>query len=266
MLTLISHFYNEEFLLPYWLDHHRRIFDHGILVDYDSTDRSIQIIKDICPTWTVLTSRNRVFDCYECDKEIMDIERSVCGWKMVLNTTEFVICHRLRERVDEFPDQGCIKTQGVWLVDSPNEYDQPLSTAPLFFQRTHGWFESKTETRMRIVHNFPDGKYKTGRHLSNLPRLFFQDIFTVWAGWSPYPQVKQRKLQIKARIPPKHYLGGMGAEHNITPDQADEQYKIYSAQAGNLLHNPTYAEVLKKVRKVMYPERLIWCHPSFELP
>lgn len=49
-LTVISHFYNEEYLLPWWLNHHKNIFDNGILINYGSTDKSVEIIKSICPT------------------------------------------------------------------------------------------------------------------------------------------------------------------------------------------------------------------------
>jgi hypothetical protein len=34
MITVISHIFNEEYLLPFWLEHHRTIFDHGIIIDY----------------------------------------------------------------------------------------------------------------------------------------------------------------------------------------------------------------------------------------
>ena len=32
MKVLISHFFNEEYMLPWWLKHHREIFDHGVLM------------------------------------------------------------------------------------------------------------------------------------------------------------------------------------------------------------------------------------------
>ena len=45
-LTVISGIYNEEYLLPFWLEHHRKIFDHGVIVDWHSTDRSLEIIRE----------------------------------------------------------------------------------------------------------------------------------------------------------------------------------------------------------------------------
>ena len=72
--TIISHFYNEEYLLPFWLKHHSKMFDHGILIDYNSTDRSVDIIREICPTWEIIDSRNELFDAVLIDKEVEDIE------------------------------------------------------------------------------------------------------------------------------------------------------------------------------------------------
>ena len=88
--TVICHFYNEQYLLPAWLKHHKNIFDHGILIDYHSTDNSVEICKKICPEWQVITSRNTCFDAQSVDREVMDLERDLQGWRMCLNVTEFL--------------------------------------------------------------------------------------------------------------------------------------------------------------------------------
>lgn len=56
--TIISHFYNEEYLLPWWLMHHTKIFDHGILINRGSTDRSVEICKLFAPNWEVRDSKS----------------------------------------------------------------------------------------------------------------------------------------------------------------------------------------------------------------
>ena len=35
--TITAVFYNEEYLLPWWLMHHKQYFDHGVLINYAST-------------------------------------------------------------------------------------------------------------------------------------------------------------------------------------------------------------------------------------
>ena len=89
--TIITHFFNEEYLLPWWLNHHKQYFDHGILINYASTDRSVEIIKEICPDWTIIDSRNSEFDAKLADDEVSDIESTIPGWKICLNTTEFLV-------------------------------------------------------------------------------------------------------------------------------------------------------------------------------
>jgi len=89
--TIISHFYNEEYLLPWWLSHHKKFFDHGILINYHSTDNSVNIIKEICPEWTIVNTKNKYFESKYIDREILEYEYKIDGWKMCLNTTEFLI-------------------------------------------------------------------------------------------------------------------------------------------------------------------------------
>lgn len=67
------------------------MFDHGIMINYNSTDSSVEIIKNICPDWTIIDSRNETFSAAEVDQEVMDIESNIKGWKIALNTTEFLV-------------------------------------------------------------------------------------------------------------------------------------------------------------------------------
>src|SRR5580698_9809983 len=101
-LTMICHFRNEEVYLPYWLRHHARLFDHGVMIDYRSSDKSIEIIRALAPTWEIRPSRNEKFHSVSIDREVMDIEQEFAGWKMCLNVTEFVMHDDLRSFLKEF--------------------------------------------------------------------------------------------------------------------------------------------------------------------
>ena len=59
--VVISHFFNEAYLLPWWLEHHRQIFDHGVLIDWSSTDGSADICRQLVPGWEVVRLRARAF-------------------------------------------------------------------------------------------------------------------------------------------------------------------------------------------------------------
>jgi glycosyltransferase involved in cell wall biosynthesis len=58
-VTLISHIYNEEYLLPSWLEHHKNMVDEIVIVDYNSTDSSLEICKRY--NCKILQSKNEMF-------------------------------------------------------------------------------------------------------------------------------------------------------------------------------------------------------------
>ena len=47
---MVTHFRNEELLLPFFIIHHAPMFDQVIAIDYNSTDRSIDLFKDYAPS------------------------------------------------------------------------------------------------------------------------------------------------------------------------------------------------------------------------
>ena len=73
--TIVSHFYNEEYLLPWWLSHHKNHFDYGIMIDYNSTDKSKEIIEEICPHWKIVKTKNEYFDSDIIDREVEEYEK-----------------------------------------------------------------------------------------------------------------------------------------------------------------------------------------------
>lgn len=97
-IVLVSHFFNEELLLPYWIRHHARYFDEAILIDYDSTDRSVEIVRKQAPAgWRVVSSRHKEFDHVLVDKEVMWYESKFKdAWKISLCITEFLMAKDLR--------------------------------------------------------------------------------------------------------------------------------------------------------------------------
>ena len=136
--TIISHIWNEEYLLPFWLNHHKKHFDHGIIIDYHSTDRSVEIIKEICPTWEVVPSTNQRMGALVMDREIEDIERQHPGWKMVLSTTEFLVGNY--KMLDTITESGHeILVPAFQMMEHPEtEGTYPDSNIDLFKQKTFG--------------------------------------------------------------------------------------------------------------------------------
>ena len=91
MTTIITHIYNEEFLLPFWIKHHLENFKDGIVIDFDSSDRSLEIVKELAPHWTIIQSPLKYFEAEPLDRFIEMIESTISGIRICLNVTEFFI-------------------------------------------------------------------------------------------------------------------------------------------------------------------------------
>lgn len=226
--TVITHFFNEEYMLPWWLMHHRKHFDHGIMIDYDSTDRSLEIIKEYCPTWTVVKSRNRQFDARACDNEVMDYESKTDGWKICLNVTEFLIGDY--SMLDDVPNQHHIIPNYI-MVDKDIEYNDKLNyDESLIKQKPYGipFDESRpitTERLGRVLHNMKSFHYTTGRHYHNITN---KQMKVLWYGYSPMTEkMLARKLQIQNRIPQSDKALGLGHHHFTTQNVQMDNYNRY---------------------------------------
>ena len=205
--TILCHFYNEEYMLPWFLNHHKQIFNHGIMIDYHSTDRSREIIREICPSWDIVTSRNLDFQADNIDTEVNDIERGIEGWKICLNVTEQLIGDY--SILDDELRQLLVPS--VFFVDCDRErlvtHDKPL-----YEQKTDGFMFSDNaqnffERRSRSLHNVPvhypaestQACMAPGRHWNTYNT---DKLVTFYYGWCPFDQGQlARKLQIQTQIP-----------------------------------------------------------------
>ena len=220
MNTVITHFYNEEYLLPWWIEHHKKLFDYGILIDYNSTDRSYEICKELCPShWKIVKSVNFHFDSKSNDAEIKMYEQSVEGFKIALTVTEFLIVPQPLEHLNNFMIQNDInyfKTYGVCMVDMFPE-DLPTYDTHLVSQKHHGLisgyyvpnvknclqmgpdtFDAYNTLYGRYYHNKPYGNYLEGRHFLNdygNNKIFTcYDVFTLKYKFSPWNEFNIKRL------------------------------------------------------------------------
>jgi hypothetical protein len=225
--TVITHFYNEAFLLPWWLKHHVPLFDHGVLIDYDSTDASADICRTLAPHWQLVRSRNREFDTALVDFEVMRYEEATEGWKIALNITEF-LCVPGRQALEMIERDVRrrrlvgVRFPGACMVDAHPE--QPLRPdVPLIQQKRCGFLEGEVDVvagagtesalasqvifeRAHLYHRGVVGKYRPGRRHSDWLEVGFVDRrmgSCRWYGFSPWrPEFIARKLAIQARLPP----------------------------------------------------------------
>lgn len=198
--VILTHFYNEEYLLPWWLEHHKKYFPFGICVDYGSTDRSVEIIKKICPHYEIFPSKFGHFDSHLLEYEMMYYERQVQGWRISIPVTEFLVgnLNTLMSNTTE---------RKQWIIPSlifgefnPSGYLDP--NKKLWEQIFNGCHYQNTQIprawQCRSLHNYNDIFYMPGRHYSNentdLAMIFKYSNVLVGE-----PMIK-RKLQIQTKI------------------------------------------------------------------
>jgi len=211
--TVIIHIYNEEYLLPYWLNHHKDIFDHGIIINYHSTDRSLDICHEICPTWQIIQSKNAEFDAYSVDREVEEIEKTVEGFKIVLNVTEFLVLFKpLKEIIGSYENKVAINVQ-AYAPYSDKTYD-PQNAKELFGNLLNEDVKYGTERGTRILHNHTSGCYIVGRHNSHHATVNNDDLCIIWFGFYPFnDKLICRKIQIKNKISQHDIQHKLGFHH-----------------------------------------------------
>jgi hypothetical protein len=221
MRTVLTHFWNEELLLPYWISHHRRLFDYGILIDNGSTDRSAQICRELAPDWLVLPSKFPDFDSILMDHEVMQYESCLRGFKICLNVSEFLLTAKPLEQIEtdliresNGGPTGKFTSAAIMVDTCPS--DPPFNErVPLFLQKSTGILETPDNkelraslelpllSRGRFYHNFPIGGYRPGRHSSEFSQGGppCSDLLVLWFGYSPWSQpFIDRKLAIGPRV------------------------------------------------------------------
>lgn len=217
-MVIISSFYNEEYLLPWWCEHHKDIFERGVLFDYFSTDKSVEIIKDICPHWEVRKTRNKDWEFADNDEEFMDTEREFGGYKIVLTTTEF-----LTGKIPGLPfEKTCYEIPIVRMVDIEPDV-LPTYDKPLLEQKNVGYLD--TGNPRRFLHNHPDGRYDVGRHGTSLEREN-SDMLIMKYVYSPWNEVFiNRKLDMATHLNGKDMKRGWGTHHAWSRKRMESEYQ-----------------------------------------
>ena len=258
MRTVISHFYNEEYLLPWWLDHHKKYFDYGIMINHNSNDKSVDIIRDIVPQWRIVNTSLTNFNAYMTDFEVMSYERNIPGWKIALNTTEFLVTSVDLNQIQKFIiDQGKMGAtfSGYNLVDNePNKeltYDKPLVKQAYWGFSDNLNIEPSKRLEMNLGTTFPSrnrffhcnevGMYHPGRHLSFHPDsqtrltdvMIFHYCYSLWN-----EKTIHRKLGLKDRLDPEDIKRGWGAQHLKKIDELESCRNIALTYSDSLKKDP----------------------------
>lgn len=257
MRTIISHFYNEEYLLPWWIRHHVNIFDHGILINHGSNDRSVEIIRELAPHWQIVHTTLNKFDGFLTDLEVMNYERNIPGWKIALNTTEFlastVNLDEIEKQLEAWGKVGCAASGYICVDKYPEElpsYDRPLLTQKhwgiddneiLDIPSRLSMELSPVPLRNRFYHKNSTGMYQPGRHSSyhHDYQSRLTDLMVFHFGFSPWnDKTINRKTQIAPKITEDDKARGWGGYHLSGKEVQEKAFDIISKHIINFYEHP----------------------------
>ena len=257
MRTVICHFFNEAYLLPWWLKHHLALFDHGIMIDHGSTDASADIVREMAPNWRLVRSRLMHFDAYLTDFEVMGYEQESHGWKIALNVTEFLMptmqLEIIERELTRLGRSGC-SASGMLVVDHQPTV-APTTSLSLPVQK-HWGVDDNAELsiqqrlslglpqipyRNRFFHRAEVGMYHPGRHKSFHPDSNFRllDLMIFHFGYAPWNENGlRRKLQIASKLNPEDLQRGWGVQHQKKTEDLQRDYELIRSSATDLNEHP----------------------------
>jgi hypothetical protein len=212
MTTLISHIYNEEFLLPFFIEHHYKKFDQGIILDYGSTDGSLRVLRELAPKWSIIDCSDEMFDALKLDSLVNSIEEKIAGPCLVLTVTEFFVGDpRFITSGMVLPSYSLLRKQGEPEIQANQKFHEVYKTgiSPFRVVRDEDTekFTRKKGRKIKVTKE----KYPIGRHyevLGHTPFLIYR-VANCLAG----DEMIKRRLQIQDKIPEGDIRLGLGVQH-----------------------------------------------------
>lgn len=243
-IVLFSHFYNEELLLPFWIDQHRDMFDEALLVNFNSTDRSVDIVRKRAPVGWKVHHWGSNFDFVKFRTDFMANEKLYPdAWKIFLTATEFLVHDDLSRLLmhESMPSAFRFRSyvmvggdskpllQNVPLLKQRSIYTIAPSTNVIFHVGAEKFNASSGENYYysRIIHSFDSMEYTEGLHDgTTFPvNRFSNEGFIAKFAFTPWPEVLKRKSQIGSRIPKVYFKQGLATHHrdNLNASKVIEQ-------------------------------------------
>ena len=257
MRSVICHFFNEAYLLPWWLKHHSKLFDFGIMIDHGSTDDSGDIIREAVPHWRLVRSQLNHFDPYLTDFEVMTYEKDLLGWKIALNVTEFLMpamsLSYIESSLEASGREGC-SASGILVIDNHPEIE-PKRIRSLPEQKHWGIDDNEilefnervslglpaSPYRNRFFHRCATGMYHPGRHQSFHPDSHFRvlELMVFHFGYAPWNvHMIKRKTQILDKLSTRELRFGWGVHHVKNEAEINRDFEIIRANAVDLKLHP----------------------------
>jgi hypothetical protein len=212
MTTIISHIYNEAFLLPFFIEQHYAKFDHGVILDFGSTDDSRSIIEKLAPKWKIIDCSHHLFEAAKVDYLVAELESKIQGTTVALTATEFLIGDpRLISTEAIIPTVSLLRLPGEPEIRIGQKFHDVYKNGVFPFQAEVNleteWMSRKKGRKIGGVRS----EYPVGRHFDLLgdSLLLIYRVSNCLAS----EEMIQRRLQIQNRVPDSEIAKGFAIQH-----------------------------------------------------
>lgn len=223
---LYNHFKNEEILMRNWIRTHSPLCHKAILIDYGTTDKTIEIIKEEAPSsWEIVKSTNHYFDAELCDKEVQYYESfHKNDYNLALTCTEFLMSVNPKKTLMNINSNKFILPIRILYMNGEDPCDNP-SVPPIdnytsYIKQRYRFFYDLDKLKCRYMHKgLTNYKYEIGRHkfreYDNDTEFLniSNEIYICKFAYTIFPECLERKLQFKNDIPQSDIDKGFGSQH-----------------------------------------------------
>jgi len=229
---MITHQRNEELLMPFFIMHHAPMFDKVTLIDFESDDRTLAVIERYAPpSWKVVTSSTgSVFDAVATDNQVESFElEHPNDWLVALTTTEFLIKANLRGYLSNLGVKEPT-VMPIRVISINGDNTSPLSYSQSLPRQRYVGHITELSRFMHFKTN-EVYHYGPGRHGYNGQGADMKEIdnaFIMKFGYAPWPEVKERKMNVGKTIPESDKARGFGFQHTARVENEDGVEQEYA--------------------------------------
>jgi hypothetical protein len=264
MTTLISHIYNEEYLLPFFIEHHYEKFENGIILDYGSTDASLNILEKLAPRWKIVDCSGENFDALKLDELVHSIEEKLIGICLVLTVTEFFVGDpRFITKGMVLPSYSLLRSEEDPEIEAGQKFHEVYKIGVSPFQSRSFTNSNLPIRKMGRTIRTTREKYPVGRHFDVLGHTPFL-IYRV-ANCLANEDMIIRRLQIQERIPLSDIELGYGVQHTNYGKKLDIETLHKSIESELLISEDVSGSIYRALELERYLERLETGSKNFKM-
>jgi hypothetical protein len=238
--VIITHVRNEEGLIRGWITHHEALVKKIILIDYQSSDRTVDIAKEFACV-EIQQSVDEKFEAVGCDRQVKAIEALYPNdLKIALTITEYLCVSGEGKNISFELSNDISRLRAKVLVNLIGDQVQTIWEDEINYGKGFALgLSTLWPVRQRFIHRTKTLEYQVGRHELNGKSVEFIDRNVAWIEWRAFNNFDQgsiiRRQEISRNIPKTDHTGCCAFQHRLNKKEIIGQFEFYKSQANSAI-------------------------------